>query len=137
LFPSMFIYFNKNPIFFGFVPRLRFESWGFYCLRVLAFDLVPAPVHILQSIWYFGVTFDASITTLGWGEVGHPEYHCRQGLSSSRPHEPRLWGPPSLLFIGLQGIFPCDEFAGAWSRPLTSGAEVNNVWQYTSILTNV
>jgi len=34
------------------------------------------------------------------------------------PRPEWLWGPPSLLYNGYQGLFP--KAVGAWSWPLTS-----------------
>jgi hypothetical protein len=39
---------------------------------------------------------------------------------SSPPRPDRLWGPPSLLSNGYQGIFSGGKAAEAWSWPLTS-----------------
>jgi hypothetical protein len=50
---------------------------------------------------------------------------------SQRPNQP--WGPPSLLCIGYPGLFLWKgKSAGASSWPLTSGAEVKDVWSHSS-----
>jgi hypothetical protein len=44
----------------------------------------------------------------------------------SRQHPDRHWGPASLLSSGYRELCLRGKAAGAWSRPLTSNAEVEN-----------
>jgi hypothetical protein len=46
------------------------------------------------------------------------KYTCE--FFSSLPRPERLWGLPSLLSNGYQGLFPWGKTGGAWSWPLTS-----------------
>jgi hypothetical protein len=59
---------------------------------------------------------------------------AREGNFFSSPLSPyRLWGLPSLLANGYQGLFLWIKAAGAWSWPLTSiSVEVKNEWSYNS-----
>lgn len=84
LFSSMFISFKKKPIFGGALCLVSGSSLRFLLSQPVGFWLCPcACAHIAGVSWYFGVTIDAFVTTLGWGEVGHPEYRSRQGLFCS------------------------------------------------------
>jgi hypothetical protein len=48
---------------------------------------------------------------------------------SSPKHSNRLWGPPSLLPRGFQGLFRWCKSAG---EKLLTRAEIKNAWNYTS-----
>jgi hypothetical protein len=47
------------------------------------------------------------------------------------PYRPdRLWGPPNLLYNGYRELFPGGKETGAWSWPLTSNWDRQNVALY-------
>jgi len=54
------------------------------------------------------LTFDQVSPDRGWEFFSLP------------PCPDRLWGAPSLLSNGYQGLFPWDKAAGPWSWPLAS-----------------
>jgi hypothetical protein len=75
-----------------------------------------------------------SIETRLW--AGWPEFNFYQGQGffSLPPHPDRLWGPPSLLSIGVRGSFPGGKWLGHEANHSTPySAEVKIASSWTSI----